>query len=162
MRCPYCRSENTEVIDSRDTVNGESIRRRRECTSCGKRFTTYERVDLAEITVIKKDSTRQPFDRVKILNGIVHACEKRPVSMEQAEAIVDKIESKIRASGIHEIESRRIGDMVVKELFRLDPVAYIRFASVYNNFDSPEEFKKAVLQFKNAGRSKGRARRPAH
>jgi transcriptional repressor NrdR len=161
MRCPYCRSENTEVIDSRDTVNGESIRRRRECTSCGKRFTTYERVDLAEITVIKKDSTRQPFDRVKILNGIVHACEKRPVSMEQAEAIVDKVESKIRASGIHEIESRKIGDMVVKELFRLDPVAYIRFASVYNNFDSPEEFKKAVLQFKNAGRPKGRARRPA-
>lgn len=161
MRCPYCRSENTEVIDSRDTVNGESIRRRRECTSCGKRFTTYERVDLAEITVIKKDSTRQPFDRVKILNGIVHACEKRPVSMEQAEAIVDKVESKIRASGIHEIESRKIGDMVVKELFRLDPVAYIRFASVYNNFDSPEEFKKAVLQFKNAGRQRGSARRPA-
>lgn len=150
MRCPYCRSDNTEVIDSRDAVNGESVRRRRECASCEKRFTTYERVDLAEITVIKKDLTRQPFDRTKILNGIVHACEKRPISMEQMEGIVEKIEGKVRASGTHEIESRKIGDMVVKELFKLDPVAYIRFASVYNNFDSPEEFRRAVYRFKKA------------
>ncbi len=153
MRCPYCRSNNTEVIDSRDTVNGESIRRRRQCASCKKRFTTYERVDLAEITVIKKDSTRQQFDRTKILSGIMRACEKRPISREQMEGIVEKIEGKIRAQGVHEIESSRIGDMVVKELFKLDPVAYIRFASVYKNFGSPEEFRKAVFLFKK-GRTK--------
>ncbi len=154
MRCPYCRSSNTDVIDSRDSVNGESVRRRRECASCKKRFTTYESVDLAQITVIKKDQTRQPFERTKLLNGILHACEKRPVSREQMDAIVEKIEGKIRASGIHEIESRKIGDMLVKELFRLDPVAYIRFASVYNNFDSPEEFRKTVLLFKKAEKAR--------
>ncbi len=102
--------------------------------------------------VIKKDGTRQPFDRTKILKGIVHACEKRPISMERMEAITDRIEARVRANGAHEIESKKIGDMVVKELFRLDPVAYIRFASVYNNFGSPEEFRKVVLQFKKAGK----------
>ncbi len=159
MRCPYCRSNRNEVVDSRETVSGDSIRRRRECTSCKKRFTTYERVDLAEITVIKKDATRQPFERAKVLNGITHACEKRPISREQMDSIVDRVEGRIRATGKHEIESSRIGEMVVKELFRLDPVAYIRFASVYNGFDSPEEFRKAVSLFRKASRPARRPRR---
>ncbi len=154
MRCPYCKSNNTEVVDSRDSVNADSVRRRRECTDCKGRFTTYERVDLADISVVKKDGTRQPFDRNKILNGIIYACGKRPISREQMEAIVDRIDGKIRASGIREIESRKIGDMVVKELFKLDPVAYIRFASVYNNFDSPEEFRQAIASFRKRSTGK--------
>ena len=148
MKCPYCGHNNTEVIDSREADEGESIRRRRECGSCKKRFTTYEEIDNAEITVIKRDNTRQPFDRNKILNGIMRACEKRSVSREKMEEIVDRIEMKIRTSGKKEIESGKIGDMVVKELFKLDQVAYIRFASVYENFDSPEQFRKAVALFK--------------
>jgi transcriptional repressor NrdR len=156
MRCPYCRSKNTEVIDSRDTVSGDGIRRRRQCLSCKKRFTTYERADLAEITVIKRDGTRQTFDRAKVLNGIINACEKRPISRERMDGIADRIEGRIRSSGRREIGSRKIGDMVVRELFRLDPVAYIRFASVYNNFDSPEEFRKAILLFKNKNSKAGK------
>lgn len=137
-------------------MNGESIRRRRQCESCGKRFTTYEKADLADITVIKKDNTREPFDRNKILGGIMIAGQKRSISRERMEAIVDKIETKLRTSGTKEINSRKIGDMVVKELFNTDPVAYIRFASVYNNFDSPEEFRKYVLMLR-----KGTKRKPA-
>lgn len=148
MKCPYCGHNNTEVIDSREVLEGESIRRRRECGSCKKRFTTYEEIDHADITVIKRDQTREPFDRNKILSGIMKACEKRSISREKMDDVVDKIEMKIRTSGKKEIDSRKIGDMVVKELFKLDQVAYIRFASVYEKFDSPEQFKKAVSLFK--------------
>ncbi len=155
MRCPYCKSEDTDVIDSREVLNGRSIRRRRECGSCGKRFTTYEKIDFAEITVIKKDGTREPFERSKILNGVIRACEKRRISRDVMEGTVDNIEMRIRSKGIREITSREIGDMVVRRLFRLDPVAYIRFASVYNNFDSPNEFRKVVALFmdKKAGKA---------
>ncbi len=156
MKCPYCRSKNTEVVDSRDTVDGEGIRRRRRCMSCKKRFTTYERAGLEEITVIKRDGTRQAFDRSKILNGIMNACEKRPISRERMDALVDRVESKIRMSGAREIESKKIGNIVIKELFKLDSVAYIRFASVYNSFESPEEFKNTVLLFKNRASEKNR------
>ena len=148
MKCPYCGYKDTEVMDSRESPTGDSIRRRRECTSCKKRFTTYEKADFAEITVIKKGGVREPFDRNKILNGILKACEKRKVSRERMEAVAARIEMKIRSKGIKEIESKQIGDMLVKELFKLDPVAYIRFASVYQNFDSPEAFNKAVALFK--------------
>ncbi len=154
MKCPFCASNNTEVIDSREVMDGASIRRRRECESCGKRFTTYEKVDLEDITVIKRDGTRQPFERTKILGGIIHASEKRNISREKMESIVDKIEMKIRSKGIKEINSREIGDMVVKELFKVDLVAYIRFASVYYNFDSPEEFKKYVLMLEKSAKKK--------
>jgi len=154
MKCPFCASNNTEVIDSREVMDGASIRRRRECESCGKRFTTYEKVDLEAITVIKRDGMRQPFESSKILNGIIHASEKRNISREKMDAIVDKIEMKIRSKGIKEIDSRAIGDMVVKELFKVDPVAYIRFASVYYNFDSPEEFKKYVLMLEKSSKRK--------
>lgn len=149
VRCPFCKNENTDVIDSREILNGESIRRRRECTSCKRRFTTYERADLANITVIKRNNTREPFDRNKLLNGIMRACEKRKISRESMESIVDKIETKLRSKGVKEIKSRAIGDMVIKELFKLDPIAYIRFASVYNNFSSPSEFRKIVAVFKH-------------
>ncbi len=145
------------MVDSREVLSGASIRRRRECKSCNKRFTTYEKVDLADITVIKKDNTRQPFDRNKILKGIIISGQKRSISREIMESIVDRIESRIRASGTREIQSRKIGDMVMKELFSVDPVAYIRFASVYNNFDSPEEFRKYVLMLRKGRKSKGRA-----
>ena len=148
MKCPFCKGSQTEVVDSREVLNGESIRRRRECESCGRRFTTYEKVDIADITVIKRNSTREPFDRSKILNGIMKACEKRNISRERMDAMVDRIERKARSSGAKEIKSRKIGDMVVKELFNTDLVAYIRFASVYNNFDSPEEFRKYVLSLR--------------
>jgi len=154
VKCPFCKNSNTEVVDSREVMNGESIRRRRECESCGRRFTTYEKVDLADITIIKRDNTREPFDRSKILNGIMKACEKRSISRERMDQMVDKIETKIRSSGIKEIKSRKIGDMVVKELFNVDPVAYIRFASVYYNFDSPNEFRKYVATLERAPKRK--------
>ncbi len=156
MRCPFCKSSNTEVLDSREVLNGASIRRRRECESCGKRFTTYEKVDLEEIIVIKKDNTREPFDRNKILHGIVIAGQKRNISRERMEQIVEKIESRIRAKGTKEIESRKIGDMVVRELFSIDPVAYIRFASVYNNFDSPDEFRKHIRMFRKSSKKRAK------
>ncbi len=144
MRCPFCKSIDTEVVDSREVMGGESIRRRRQCSKCARRFTTYERIDLAEVTVIKRSAAREPFDRNKVLGGIMKACEKRDISRETMESITDKIEVRLRSEGIKEIRSMRIGDMVVKELLHLDPVAYIRFASVYKNFDSPDEFKKYV------------------
>ena len=148
MRCPYCKNKDTDVIDSREVLDGKSIRRRRECAECGKRFTTYERVDFDDVTVIKRDNTREPFDRDKVLSGVIKACEKRKVSRAQMDELVDSIEMRIRTKGVKEIKSSVIGDMVVKGLFKLDPVAYIRFASVYNNFDSPEEFRKAISLFR--------------
>lgn len=152
MLCPYCLSSNIKVIDSRDVVEVNSIRRRRMCQDCNRRFTTYEKVDLVDITVIKKDGLREPFDRNKILSGIMKACEKRPISRERMEAIADKIERKIRTKGIREITSKQIGEMVIKELFNLDPIAYIRFASVYMQFSSPEEFKRIVSIFNKKGK----------
>lgn len=143
MKCPYCGSESLGVVDSRST--GDSIRRRRVCESCRRRFTTYERVEDFSITVRKRDDTRESFDRNKVLAGIMKACEKRPVSRERMEAIVDKIEGKIKAKGMREVSSKDIGDMVVKELYKLDEIAYIRFASVYNNFASPEDFRKVAV-----------------
>ncbi len=156
MKCPFCGSNDTDVIDSREVEDRNSIRRRRECEDCGKRFTTYEHIDVGDITVIKRDNTRQSFDRNKILNGIIKACERRPVSRDRMEAIVDKMERRIRAKGTKEISSRQIGDMLVKELFKLDPVAYIRFASVYNDFKSPAEFTAVLKLFKKSTKRKSR------
>ena len=152
MRCPYCGKEETGVIDSREVMDGEGIRRRRECKFCKRRFTTYEKAEDADITIIKKDATREPFDRTKLLGGIMKACEKRRVTREQMEAIVNKIEMNLRSKGVKEIKSREVGNMVVKELFKLDPVAYIRFASVYNNFDSPEEFRRVLGIFRKGSK----------
>ena len=152
MRCPYCGKEETGVIDSREVMDGDGIRRRRECKFCKRRFTTYEKAEEADITIIKKDNTREPFDRAKLLGGIMKACEKRRVTREQMEAIVNKIEMNLRSRGVKEIKSREVGNMVVKELFKLDPVAYIRFASVYNNFDSPEEFRRILGMFRKGSK----------
>ena len=152
MRCPYCKNEETDVIDSREVMDRDVTRRRRECSSCRRRFTTYERAEVEEITVIKRNNTRQQFDRNKVLGGIMKACEKREISRAVMEEMADRIEAKIRAKGKLEINSREIGDMVIKELFKLDPVAYIRFASVYNKFVSPEEFRKAVSMFGQQGK----------
>ncbi len=148
MRCPYCGSTDNRVIDSRFVSADNSIRRRRICNSCKRRFTTYEKVYTIEITVIKRSGIREPFDKNKVLNGILKACEKRPISRERMEEIADKIEKKLIAQNKKEVTSKKIGEMVMNELFKLDPVAYIRFASVYNNFDSPDEFRKVALLIK--------------
>ena len=143
MECPYCRNIETKVTDSRDT-GALSIRRRRECLKCGKRFTTYEHIEKTQLYVIKKDGRRKKFDRNKIKNGITKALEKRPVSHEEIETIVDSIEEKLRRLGNEEIETSEIGEYVMEELKNIDHVAYIRFASVYRSFTDASSFEKEV------------------
>jgi len=146
MKCPFCGYMESKVIDSRLTEDKESIRRRRECERCAKRFTTYERIENQPIAVIKKDGTRQPFDRNKILGGLIRACIKRNINTEVMGKIVDEIESEIRNNPLNEISSKDIGDLVLKHLKNLDKVAYIRFASVYKHFDNIEEFTKELKE----------------
>ena len=148
MKCPFCSAPDTKVIETRLTDSDGSIRRRRECEKCGKRFTTFERLETAFITVIKKDNTRQPFDRNKILSGLIRACIKRNISTATLEKIVEDIESEIRNFHSNEINSREIGDIVLKKLKNLDKVAYIRFASVYKQFDSIEQFTNELSELK--------------
>ena len=140
MKCPYCGEQDSKVIDSRHSEDGTSIRRRRECLSCQKRFTTYETVESLPIIVVKKDGSRQSFDRNKILNGMVRACEKRPVSMAALEAAVTDIEQVMQNSLEREISSASIGDLVMDRLKPLDEVAYVRFASVYRQFKDINTF----------------------
>lgn len=144
MRCPYCGQLESRVVDSRVAKEGDVIRRRRECLSCGKRFTTYERVELSIPMVVKKDGRREFFSREKILKGIEKACEKRPVSVDDMDAIVRKIELELSQRGEAEVSSREIGEMVMRELYKLDKVAYVRFASVYKEFKEVEEFMEEV------------------
>ncbi|HBT83024.1 MAG TPA: transcriptional regulator NrdR [Desulfuromonas sp.] len=140
MRCPYCSSLDNKVIDSRMGKEGDSIRRRRECIKCEGRFTTYERVEEVLPSVIKKDGRREPYDRMKILNGLKKACEKRPISVDALEKTVADIEKSIQEKGIKEIPSTVIGEEVMGHLHRLDEVAYVRFASVYRSFKDINEF----------------------
>ena len=140
MRCPYCNFPESKVIDSRPTDESNSIRRRRECLSCGKRFTTYETVESVPLVVVKKDGSRQAFDRNKILNGLVKACEKRPVSMEVLEKTVSEIEQKLLNSMNREVPSERVGELVMDALKEVDQVAYVRFASVYRQFKDIDSF----------------------
>jgi transcriptional repressor NrdR len=140
MNCPFCRADSDKVVDSRPAEDGFAIRRRRECQACGKRFTTYERAEEVELRVIKKDGTRVVFDRKKLLAGMMKACEKRKVSTPQLEEIVDGIEREARKEGTNEIESRRIGEMVMSGLRAVDHVAYVRFASVYRDFKDANQF----------------------
>lgn len=140
MKCPYCGYIEDKVIDSRPTDEGSSIRRRRECSKCVKRFTTYEKVESLPLMVIKKDKTRQSFDRIKLLNGLLRACEKRPVSINDLERLVDEIETQILNSLQREITSQDIGEMVMSRLKGLDEVAYVRFASVYRQFKDINTF----------------------
>jgi len=149
MQCPYCDHENTKVTDSRDT-GVYSIRRRRECLNCRRRFTTYEHIELSPIYVIKKDGKREPYDKQKIKKGVMKALEKRPISQEQIETVLENIEEKIRRAGQEEIQSNIIGEYIMNELKELDQVAYIRFASVYRSFADitffEEEVKKLTKQ----------------
>ncbi|HBM79243.1 MAG: transcriptional regulator NrdR [Clostridiales bacterium] len=140
MKCPYCNSEETKVIDSRPTEDHTSIRRRRECLKCLKRFTTYETVDTLPVLVIKKDGTREHFDKRKILNGLMRACEKRPVSLNELESLVNDIEKKVYNSLEPEITSKKIGEMVMNKLKNIDEVSYVRFASVYRQFKDINTF----------------------
>lgn len=140
MRCPYCSYEESRVIDSRPTEDSESIRRRRECSRCGKRFTTYEKIEEIPVRVIKKDGNRQAYDRNKVLRGIVRSCEKRPVSSEQIEEIIEDIEKVIYNSSEREISSEEIGELVMARLKKVDEVSYVRFASVYRQFKDLNSF----------------------
>jgi len=144
MKCPFCEYEESKVIDSRPTDEGEAIRRRRECLKCGKRFTTYEKIENIPLMVVKKDGSRQMFDRVKLLNGIMRACEKRPVPTSDMEHIVNEIESAIQNMLEREISSQKIGEMVMERLQKIDEVAYVRFASVYRQFKDINTFVEEV------------------
>ncbi|MBQ2805241.1 MAG: transcriptional repressor NrdR [Clostridia bacterium] len=138
MKCMYCGCEDSKVIDSRSTDDGKSIRRRRECTSCGKRFTTFETIELLPFLVIKRDGTRQMYERIKLKNGIVRSCEKRPISMAQIDKIVDNVEKALYNSLEAEIPSSKIGDLVMEQLKQVDEIAYVRFAVVYRQFKDVE------------------------
>jgi transcriptional repressor NrdR len=140
MRCPFCGKENTRVIDSRPADDGLSIRRRRQCDECDKRFTTYEKVEAIPLVVIKKDLSREPYDRSKIESGIFRSCHKRPVSVDQINALVDDIESQIFNMEIKEVPSSTIGEIIMDKLRTLDAVAYVRFASVYREFKDVNTF----------------------
>lgn len=144
MKCPYCQYSESKVIDSRPTVEGEKIRRRRECLNCGKRFTTYEIVETTPLMVMKKDRSIEQFDREKLLNGILRACEKRPVSMGSIEQIVDRIESRLKNALESEVSSERIGELAMEEIRKLDQVAYVRFASVYRQFKDINTFMEEL------------------
>ena len=144
MKCPYCGSRETEVVETRDSEDLETIRRRRECISCKKRFTTYERIENINLIVIKKDGKREQFDRDKLKRGIIRSCEKTKVSLDEIEKIVTEIERELRGSDSVEIESKRIGQLVATRLKTLDKVAYIRFSSVFRRFVDVEDFEKEV------------------
>jgi transcriptional repressor NrdR len=144
MRCPFCNSKEDKVIDSRTTKDGTSIRRRRECLKCGKRFTTYERVEEIALMVVKKDGRREPFDSRKVKAGVLKACEKRPVGMEQVDRLVEEIEQTLMGSVDKEVTSEKVGALVMKKLRNLDEVAYVRFASVYRQFRDINEFMEEL------------------
>jgi transcriptional repressor NrdR len=146
MKCPYCGHLDLKVVDSRDSDTGESIRRRRECLQCAKRFTTYERIETVPLYVMKKDGRREDFDRQKLFTGLMKATAKREISPNAVERIVDEIESELRTRGKTEIPSREVGELVMEKLRGLDDVAYIRFASVYRSFMDLQEVKQEIDQ----------------
>lgn len=161
MRCPFCSVDDTRVLDSRDSNEGAVIRRRRECVGCQRRFTTYERVEELNPLVVKKDGRREPFDRDKLLVGLKKACEKRPVSVEQLEAVIAQIEKKLQESGEKEMSSKAIGEEVMRLLPAVDEVAYVRFASVYRSFRDIAEFMdelKGILENQPPGKPRGKVK----
>ncbi|MCR4716820.1 MAG: transcriptional regulator NrdR [Lachnospiraceae bacterium] len=149
MKCPFCAHDSTKVIDSRPADDNNSIRRRRECEKCGKRFTTYEKIESIPLIVIKKDNTRVPYDRAKIEKGILRSCHKRPVSVEQIEKCVDDIENRIFNMELKEIKSSDIGEIVMEVLMDLEEVAYVRFASVYREFKDVNTFMNEIEKILN-------------
>lgn len=161
MKCPYCKAEDTAVIDSRLSEDGQSVRRRRECKECTKRFTTYERVELSLPMVIKATGYRSAYDREKVRVGFMRALHKRPVPTEYVDAAINRIEQRLIALGEREVNSRVIGEMVMRELKKMDDVAYIRFASVYEDFQRVDDFREKVLEVKRPGFKRGRPRTTA-
>ncbi|HHV54314.1 MAG TPA: transcriptional repressor NrdR [Firmicutes bacterium] len=144
MRCPFCSHPDTRVLDSRATDEGQAIRRRRECLQCGERFTTYERVEVTPIVVVKRDGRREPFDRQKVLRGLLLACTKRPVSLAALETLVTDVERELERRGEREVSSQDIGELVMEKLRTLDDVAYVRFASVYRQFGDVQRFREEL------------------
>lgn len=154
MRCSFCGYKEDKVVDSRSIQDFRAIRRRRECLKCGKRFTTYEYIEEPSLMVIKRDGRRQPFDRQKILQGIIKACEKRPISMDKMEEVLSYAERQIQKKPEREVSSTRIGELVMERLKYLDDVAYVRFASVYRQFKDVEQFMTELKEMLNKERSK--------
>ncbi len=146
MKCSFCGYDETKVIDSRLTEEGDAVRRRRECPSCNKRFTTYERSYEIPITIIKKNKETQPFDRQKLLNGLIRACVKREIPVQRLERIVENIENELRNQYKYEVTSKQLGEMALKRLKELDKVAYVRFASVYKEFDDIKKFTEELAE----------------
>ena len=146
MRCPFCANEETQVVETRESDEGDVIRRRRRCTGCDKRFTTYERPEIALPQVVKKDGARTEFDESKIRASMLLALRKRPVSVEQVDAALERIEEQLHGAGSREIASARLGELVMRELKRIDKVAYVRFASVYRSFEDVDEFRKLIRE----------------
>ena len=146
MKCPFCNAADTRVIDSRPADDNASIRRRRQCETCGKRFTTYEKLETMPLMIVKKDNSREPYDRSKIEAGIIRSCHKRPVSSEQISSLVDQIENALFAKEEREISSSVIGELVMEKLKDLDPVAYVRFASVYREFKDVDTFMQELTK----------------
>lgn len=159
MHCPFCAAEETKVIDSRLVADGGQVRRRRECLTCGERFTTFETAELVMPRIVKSDGSREPFDDAKLRAGMLRALEKRPVSMEDLEASITRIGHRLRATGERELPARELGELVMEELRQLDDVAYVRFASVYRSFQDISDFRAEVDRLEKAGR-KPPARRP--
>ena len=154
MRCAFCGYKEDKVVDSRSIREGRAIRRRRECLKCGKRFTTYEYIEEPSLMVIKKDGRREPFDRKKILSGIIKACEKRPISMDKMEDIIIQLERAIQKKPLREIPSTKIGELVMERLKAVDDVAYVRFASVYRQFKDVEQFMSELKDMLNKEKRK--------
>jgi transcriptional repressor NrdR len=154
MKCPFCHHEDTQVLDTRVSEEGDTIRRRRRCVHCDKRFTTYERIELAMPVIVKKNGSRTDFDSAKLHASFMLALRKRPVSAEAVDAAIHRIEEKLRSSGEREVMSGQIGELVMRELKRMDKIAYIRFASVYKSFEDVAEFQEAVAEV-------GQDRKPA-
>jgi transcriptional repressor NrdR len=144
MRCPYCAHDETQVVETRESDEGGVIRRRRRCLHCDKRFTTYERIEIALPAIVKKDGSRVEFDATKMRASLMLALRKRPVSVEQVDAAIERIQDKLLASGAREVPSTRVGELVMRELKRMDKVAYVRFASVYRSFEDVDEFRQLI------------------
>jgi transcriptional repressor NrdR len=152
MKCPFCKVDDDRVVDSRASSDGFAIRRRRECGKCGRRYTTYERIEESPLRVVKKDGRREPFERRKILSGLIKACEKRPVSLDALEGITERIEGQVLEAFEREVPSTHLGELVMEELRQVDPVAYVRFASVYREFQDVREFLEELRRIERAGK----------
>ena len=148
MRCPFCANTEDRVVDSRESREGDVIRRRRECVACGRRFTSYEKIERTPFQVVKRDERREPYDREKLMRGLQVACRKRPVPQAQLDAVADSIEAAMQEAGEREISSQQLGRLVMERLRELDPVAYVRFASVYRRFEDVDAFVKELHELK--------------